>query len=198
MGSDQSSPKPDRKNSGKQLIPPELKTTHNLYSHYRWSKQQINNLIENGIVSPMYPPSETPDGDKVFCAICYSYYQKVNLTGCCNHQICSECLAAVVDPPPAHRVCPFCKKEDFQIIPFISSTNGGKNNDGDDPEFLDFQEKQRQGLADVHIDPNRNGNQCSEKARAIAQQYNLNPFDVDVYLNAGIPEEEIIANLSAQ
>lgn len=194
MGSDQSSTKQDRRPNVKQQVPAEFKMTHNLYAHYRWPKAQIINLIESGIISPMYPPSESPDGDKVFCAICYCFYPKVNLTGCCNHQICSECLAAIIEPPPQHRACPFCKKEDFPIIPFISSSNGGKNNDGDDPEYLTFQEKQRRGEADVPI--NSNTTPCSEKAIAIAQQFNKNPHDIDVLLSAGIPEEEIIANFT--
>ena len=197
MGSDQSSTKQDRRSPTKQQVPAELKTTHNLYSHYRWGKTQINNLIENGIISPMYPPCDSPEGDKVFCSICYCYYQKVNLTGCCNHQICSECLAAIIEPPPAHRACPFCKKEDFPIIPYISSSNGGKNNDGDDPEFLSFQEKQRRGEADVPINMNNNNSApCSQRAREIAEQFNRNPYDIDVLLSAGIPEEEIIANFT--
>lgn len=194
MGSDQSSTKPDRKSGARQQIPAELKTTHNLYAHYRWPKTQIVNLIENGIISPMYPPSDSPEGDKVFCSICYCYYPKVNITGCCNHQICSECLAAIIEPPPAHRVCPFCKKEDFKIIPFISSTNGGRNNDGDDPEYLTFQEKQRRGEADVPI--NSNLPPCSQRAKEIGEQFNRNPYDIDVLLSAGIPEEEIIANFT--
>jgi hypothetical protein len=36
-----------------------------------------------------------------------NYYPALNEVTCCGRSICTECLAAVVPPPPKERICPF-------------------------------------------------------------------------------------------
>jgi hypothetical protein len=55
------------------------------------------------------------------CLICYHFFPRINETNCCQHAICTECLACIVKPPPEGRACPFCRVEDFALRPNLSS-----------------------------------------------------------------------------
>lgn len=182
MGNDQSTTK---KTSS---ISNHLKCTHNLYPKYIWSPAQICRLIDQGVVSPMYPPSEECGNNQVFCEICYSFYPVVNKTGCCGHQICSECLAAVVPAPPKPRTCPFCKVTDFKIIPYITINNGGKADVDDDPEFLQYDQRRKNGEEDRPI---LDHPMASPEATRLANELNANVMVIQDFLNAGVSEDEI-------
>ncbi|OHT10254.1 hypothetical protein TRFO_04261 [Tritrichomonas foetus] len=207
MGGDQSSPKRSQRKRKAHQIPYDQKITHGLYKKYLWSPAQISMLIESGKVSPMFYPKEGEDEHSVYCEICYSFYPVVNKTGCCGHQICSECLEAVIEPPPNKRTCPFCKVDNFAIIPYVTKENGGISGDGDDIEYLKFEERRKQGLEDKHIQPEEkppmmnpsyqaNVRECSPKAISIANMFHVNPDTIEELLEAGLTEEDIILQFS--
>ncbi|KAK8893628.1 hypothetical protein M9Y10_022053 [Tritrichomonas musculus] len=97
-------------------------TIHNLYkkNEYKWSPGQIAANIRRGKVTPIYNGTTERERDnRCFCSICYYFYPKINETTCCGQGICTECLAAVASPPPKERCCPFCRKENYSIIPNV-------------------------------------------------------------------------------
>ncbi|KAK8870398.1 hypothetical protein M9Y10_008280 [Tritrichomonas musculus] len=99
---------------------------HNIYkrSDYKWNKGQIAANIRNGIVTPIYPILDEDSGArKCFCPICYNYYAKINETTCCEHGICTECLSAIIPPPPQERMCPFCRSKDFKLRTNVDSNH---------------------------------------------------------------------------
>lgn len=93
---------------------------HGIYKthQYNWTGEQVAYNIRHSKVTPILPYSkERTDQKKCFCEICYFYYEQINETTCCNHPICTECLAAVVESPPNQQVCPFCRAQQFRIRP---------------------------------------------------------------------------------
>jgi hypothetical protein len=94
--------------------------THGIFldAKYHWTPGQIAQNIQQGIVTPTHPPSvdRTPSAD-CMCLICYHFFPTINEMKCCQHAICTECLACIVKPPPEPRICPFCKVENFTISP---------------------------------------------------------------------------------
>jgi hypothetical protein len=94
--------------------------THSIYpsNRYFWNAGQIAKNIQNGVVTPTYPPEarRTRTAD-CSCLICYQYFPRINQTNCCQHAACTECLACIAKPPPEARLCPFCRAANFTIQP---------------------------------------------------------------------------------
>ena len=109
-------------------------TVHDIYksTDYKWNKGQIAANIRRRVVSPIYPIlSETTSGKKCFCPICYNYYSKINETDCCGHGICTECLSAIISPPPNERLCPFCRSKNFGLKINVDPSNLSHKDDID-------------------------------------------------------------------
>ncbi|OHS98371.1 hypothetical protein TRFO_08968 [Tritrichomonas foetus] len=95
---------------------------HGIYhkEKYRWTEGQIAANIRKGKVTPIYPFSaESQRTSRCFCSICYNYYPSINETTCCQQGICTECLAAIIDPPPKQRMCPYCRSANISIKPNV-------------------------------------------------------------------------------
>jgi hypothetical protein len=94
--------------------------THGIYqsSKYLWTPGQIAKNIQSGVVSPTFVPQTDRTFDhSCMCLVCYHWFPSINETNCCQHAICTECLACIVKPPPDDRVCPFCRRTNFEIRP---------------------------------------------------------------------------------
>lgn len=155
---------------------------HHIYkdSNYKWSQGQIAANIRNHVVTPIYPILDEDGNRKCFCNICYNYYQKINETTCCGHAICTECLAAVISPPPEARVCPLCRAENFKIkIDVDSSHLSHKDDINSEPPLI--------------IDPD-----LPDDINCIILQYPNIEKNIIIELHkAGLTAEEIINDINA-
>ena len=140
-------------------------------------------------LSPTARPVGEDNPRLAFCDICYNHFPSVNKTNCCGKQICTECIAATINPPSQKQSCPFCRKDKISFKPNITVNNGGTTGEDDDEKFIDFEARRQIGLEDVPIDA---GVKYSPEVLRIAAQYNLQPRVVQDFLNQGITEEMII------
>jgi hypothetical protein len=184
MGADDSRP-------GQRRIPADWKRTHGLYAHYKWSPDQLRSEITAGRLSPLDPglDSAAPPST-VFCEICYRYYATVNETSCCQRQICSECVAASWDPPPAPVSCPFCRQAGISWAP--NSARGGANEDS--AEYQQYLDKLLRGEADTSGGPQLPPEQNAE-ALEIARAFGVSAATLRELFAAGLSREEIVAQL---
>lgn len=173
MGLTQSSVKP--RASSNEVI-------HHIYkdSNYKWTQGQIAANIRSHVVSPIYPILEEGGSKKCFCNICYNYYQMINETACCGHGICTECLSAVIPPPPATRVCPLCRAENFGLKVNVDYNNLTHKDDIDsEPPLI--------------IDPD-----LPDDINCIILQYPNIEKNIIIELHqAGLTAEEIISSINA-
>jgi hypothetical protein len=98
--------------------------THGIYnaSLYHWTPGQIAMNIQSKIVTPTYLPNrERSEANSCMCLICYLWFPSINETRCCQHPICTECLACIIKPPPENRVCPICQRENLTVRPNVGS-----------------------------------------------------------------------------
>lgn len=160
----------------------------NMYSKYKWDINIISNYIATKKFSPLhqYSSDKTPTND-IMCNICYNYFPTINQTNCCFHHICTECIAATVDP--AKMICPFCRKPNLTVTPNQKKENL-KSNDVDDKEYSQYQEKVKEQF-DFET-----AKGCSDEAIAIALQYKLDVKMVNELLLAGLSQDEIVSNLN--
>ena len=87
------------------------------YKNYKWENSIICTNIRQNKLTPLYQPQDEKTGEsKTLCPLCYYYYPKINFTTCCNQSICTECIAKYIEKPP-NCVCPFCRKNGFQVTP---------------------------------------------------------------------------------
>ena len=168
---------------------PSQQTAHytNMYSKYKWDIHVISSNINASKFTPIYQYSpEKTSTHNVMCNICYNYFPAINQTNCCFHHICTECIAATVDPNDL--ICPFCRKQNFTVTPNQKKENL-KADDADDIEYSKYQQKVKD---DFDFDEAKG---CSDEAIVIAMQYKLDVKIVNELLNAGLSQEEIISNL---
>lgn len=75
---------------------------------------KISPEIENPLAGVEWEYVDEPD-DSLLCEICYSLPEDPRLLNCCGeHNACSKCIdrAAVLN-----KACPFCRQENFKLIP---------------------------------------------------------------------------------
>jgi hypothetical protein len=169
--------------------------TRGLYSHYKWSPDELRHFIETKRLSPLHDGSDDPIlPSTIFCEICYRYYPFVNITTCCHRQICSECIAASCPVPPDPISCPFCRQNNISWSPNV--THGVTNQDSE--EYRLFLEKQLRGEADVALIETRKLPDALEtQALEISKSYNVNLNTLRDLLAAGLTAEEILTQFAA-
>lgn len=170
--------------------------THGIYKRSKWSPEMLRYMVLNGYVTPLYMFQENQSSShQISCQICYLYYPKINETHCCHHLICTECLASIIDLPPStkFRVCPFCRQECFSIKPCVDSVRipGGAN--GDDPEFLKYEERRKQGLEDKPITNKKPPINYPNEVLELANQFHADPDTIHNLMQAGLTQEDIIS-----
>ena len=82
---------------------------YSLYNTCHWEDRAIRKLVGDGKAAARCKGAEfrTADADHE-CPICFLYYPEVNVTKCCNANLCTECFLQVRPQKEKHSVCPFC------------------------------------------------------------------------------------------
>lgn len=159
----------------------------NMYSKYKWDIRVISSNIRANKFTPIYKYSpEKTNTHNIECNICYNYFPAINQTNCCFHHICTECIAATVDPNEL--MCPFCRKPKFMVTP--NRTRENLKTDDEDDEAYSKYEKKVKGEFDFD-----EAKGCSDESISIAMQFNLDVKVVDELLKAGLSQDEILSNL---
>jgi len=94
-------------------------TFKGIHHKYKYSNDQVASWVRSGKSSPLHDPVPVNNGNLCFCSICYNYYPTINKCTCCNNSVCTECLAATVDPKLVR--CPMCRSQRFAITPNLRS-----------------------------------------------------------------------------
>lgn len=160
-----------------------------LYREYKWKPGIVASNVRARILTPVeeFTPDKT-EKNEIMCAICYNYYPLINQTQCCFNHICTECIAAIIDPPPNQAVCPFCRKGNFYVTANLSHIDL-KKHDNDDKEYQKYEKKIRDGFdADDFVG-------CRDESIAIALQYNANPRIINDLVDAGVSIDVVIDTL---
>lgn len=88
-----------------------------LYNSCSWEDKAIRKLIADGKIAARLKGTEyciqhTSDQE---CPICFLYYTEVNVTKCCNANVCTECFLQVRPQKEKLPVCPFCNSAKFTV-----------------------------------------------------------------------------------
>mmetsp|Transcript_14748 Transcript_14748/g.22885 ORF Transcript_14748/g.22885 Transcript_14748/m.22885 type:complete len:526 (-) Transcript_14748:1808-3385(-) len=90
-----------------------------LYASCSWDDRAIRRLIGDGKLAARIKGSDhRNDVLSEDCPICFLYYSKINITGCCKAHICSECFLQVRPQkvtPSKPAVCPFCNSNKLSV-----------------------------------------------------------------------------------
>mmetsp|Transcript_86174 Transcript_86174/g.248851 ORF Transcript_86174/g.248851 Transcript_86174/m.248851 type:complete len:494 (-) Transcript_86174:150-1631(-) len=87
-----------------------------LYKTCQWEERAIRRLIGDGKAASRLRGKEVRTDDCFHeCPICFLYYSQVNVTKCCNANICTECFLQVRPQKEKHPSCPFCNHNKFSI-----------------------------------------------------------------------------------
>ncbi|OHS93273.1 hypothetical protein TRFO_11879 [Tritrichomonas foetus] len=160
----------------------------NLYNHYKWTNGHIAANIRAKKLTPIFQGSQDKNEQyNTKCEICYYYYPKINQTTCCFQRICTECIAATIDPNTL--TCPYCRKNIFNVTPNQTRADL-KNDDADDENYEKYEKKVKDGFDFEAAEG------CSDESIAIALQFQVNVKEVNELLNAGLTIDEIIQSFS--
>lgn len=98
---------------------------YRLYATCSWEDRAIRKLVGNGKLAPRQKGLEDRSNiTNEECPICFLYYNKINITGCCKAHICSECYLQVRPQKIPNQAtnaaedigaCPFCNTPKFTI-----------------------------------------------------------------------------------
>lgn len=108
-----------------------------IWPKYTWTDEEFAWCIQNHLVSPcLQPIADVKRIDLAYCEICYHGFPVINECSCCNHTLCTECLAAVVPKEQySQRHCPVCKTSGFGVKPNVDKPH--LKNKPFDPEPVD-------------------------------------------------------------
>jgi hypothetical protein len=98
---------------------------------------KATNCNETRITTGIDQPNKT---HRIFCEICYRYYSEINLTCCCQHQVCSVCFFAMKAMNNGD-VCPFCRCSCLEIKSNIRIGELLNPENQDDKAYLAFKEQ---------------------------------------------------------
>lgn len=80
------------------------------------------------------------------CPICFLYYSEVNVTKCCNANLCTECYFQVRPQKEKHPTCPFCNNQKLSIsIAKKLSADQILEREKDEKQIEDARKKARDG-----------------------------------------------------
>jgi hypothetical protein len=161
-----------------------------IYRSYKWALGQVAANIQSQLLTPMYPPLADPTAAcQVSCSICYSFFPQVNETCCCAQHICTECIAATIDPPGGDQTCPFCRKPGFAVAANLQRWQL-RRRDEDDKQYAKFQQVIHDGF-DLET-----AKGCSDEAIAAALQFQTHPAEVQRLLDSGVRIDDVLQMLS--
>lgn len=146
------------------------------YPQYKYTIDQVRAEVKRGLLTPLAPSSSDPVGDKrIPCAICYEYFEVINLTKCCHNCICTDCIAAMFEPNKK-RECPVCR-QDLQV-----SVN------------KHFEDIPSDKTEEDHIpSPTSETPEFGPDVMYVVNITSADPAEIKLLLDAGIPKEEIIS-----
>ena len=157
-----------------------------IYPRYKWTREQFAANIQRGVLTPCFQPLKEPGRTThAYCELCYHGFDLINEMQCCGHAACTECLAAYILPENfGNRICPFCRKQNFTIIPNRCRRDLNRPFDGggtaEEPVILDWDDK------------------LPEEVNLIFLEYSPSPEQREMVIemyNAGISAQDIIASL---
>ena len=86
-----------------------------LYNSCPWEDRAVRKLIADGKIAARLKGFEYRSNSQQECPICFLYYDEVNITTCCNANICSECFLQVRPQKEKQPSCPFCSAQKFTV-----------------------------------------------------------------------------------
>ena len=87
-----------------------------LYESCQWDDRTIRKLIGDGRLAARLKGGEDRDEKRnQECPICFLTYSEVNVTKCCQANICTECFLQVRPQREKQACCPFCNNEKLSI-----------------------------------------------------------------------------------
>jgi hypothetical protein len=88
-----------------------------LYNSCPWEDRAIRKLIADGKIAARLKGTEyrTTLASDQECPICFLYYTEVNVTKCCNANVCTECFLQVRPQKESQATCPFCNSSNFTV-----------------------------------------------------------------------------------
>jgi hypothetical protein len=101
------------------------------------AKAAIANESQVRITTAVDEPNNT---HRIFCPICYRYYSEINLTCCCQHQVCSLCFFAMKTLNQGD-ICPFCRCSCLTIRANIGVEELPNPGNQDDKAYVAFKEQ---------------------------------------------------------
>jgi hypothetical protein len=157
-----------------------------IYRCYKWPPGRVASNIRNQLLTPMYPPLADPTAAcQVSCSICYNFFPRVNETSCSAQHVCTECVAATIDPPGAEQICPFCRRPGFSVTANLQRWEL-RRRDEDDTQY----EKFERAICDGFDFESAKG--CSDEAIAAAMQFQTDPAEIQALLDQGRPIGDIL------
>ncbi|KAG7369308.1 hypothetical protein IV203_032051 [Nitzschia inconspicua] len=92
-------------------------TPSGLYSSCPWDDKAVRKLIADGKIAARQKGTEfqTTHAYHQECPICFLYYTEVNVTKCCNANVCTECFLQVRPQKEKAPICPFCNSSKFTV-----------------------------------------------------------------------------------
>jgi hypothetical protein len=142
-----------------------------LYNSCPWEDRAIRKLIADGKIAARLKGAEYRSTNcQQECPICFLYYDEVNITKCCNANLCSECFLQVRPQKEKQPCCPFCNAVKFtvSIAPKLSESE------------IDARQKEEQTVIEARIRAEQNHDdspkQLHKKKAAVAPDSSGNRF----------------------
>ena len=182
----------NHQSTSKKMSPWEM--THGIYNNYKWTPKEICQAVRESKITPLYEGEfdETPKNN-IFCETCYLYYPRINQTTCCHHQICSECLAALIEFDTNKRKCPFCRSNSLTVLPNIDKAKIIDHSADEDA----FQKIEAQKRAGTYVE-DQNPVNTPKELPEITLPENVTQEEVDQLVQITLlPKYEIISLLAA-
>jgi hypothetical protein len=87
-----------------------------LYDSCKWDDKAIRKLIGDGKIASRSKGEEFQSADcNQECPICFLYYPEINVTKCCNANVCTECFLQVRPQKEKISSCPFCNSTKLSV-----------------------------------------------------------------------------------
>jgi len=87
-----------------------------LYNNCQWDDKAIRRLIADGRLAARMKGDECCRNGTEECPICFLGYSELNITKCCNANICTECYLQVRPQKEKVSTCPFCNCDNLSVV----------------------------------------------------------------------------------